>query len=130
MNTISDWMALIASAGILCLAVFQILLAVGRPYGAAAFGGTHTVLPPRLRLASAVSSVLFFGALVVVLVRAGLFGVAGKSTFVSVITWIFVAVFGLSAIANIASRSRWERYLMAPIAVVLATSCAVLSLLQ
>jgi hypothetical protein len=130
MNTLSDWLTLVASAGIACLALFQILVAAGRPYGAAAFGGTHTVLPQRLRLASAISSVVFIVALWFVLARRGPFGDAGKSTVVSVVIWVFVAVFGLSALANIGSRSRWERLLMAPLAVVLAACCAAFSLRQ
>jgi hypothetical protein len=130
MNSPSDWVTLVASIGIACLAVFQMLLAAGRPYGAAAFGGMNTVLSSRLRVASAISSALFCSALYVVLGEGGLFGAAGKSTFVNVATWIFVAIFGLSGIANIASRSRWERRLMAPLALLLAACCAVLALVK
>ncbi|MGA2969136.1 MAG: hypothetical protein ABSE75_04960 [Acidimicrobiales bacterium] len=119
-----------ASIGIISLAVFQMLLAAGLPYGAAAFGGTNTVLPSRLRLASAISAVLFWVALYVALAEGGLFGASGRSTFVRITIWIFVAIFGLSGIANIASRSRWERNLMAPVALVLATCFAVLALVQ
>ena len=130
MNSPSDWVALVASIGIVCLAVFQMLLAARLPYGAGAFGGTNTVLPSRLRVASAISSALFCGAFYVVLADGGLFGAAGESTFVSIATWIFVAIFGLSGIANIASRSRWERRLMAPLALLLAACCAVLALVK
>jgi hypothetical protein len=128
MDSISDWVALIASAGIACLAIFQILLAAGRPYGAAAFGGAITVLPPKLRWASGISSALFCGAFYIVLAEADLFGVARRTTFVDVATWIFVTIFGLSTIANISSHSRWERRLMAPIALVLTICCAALAL--
>ena len=134
MNSPSDWVTLVASIGIISLAVFQMLLAAGLPYGAAAFGGTNTVLPSRLRLASAISAVLFwvalYVALYVALAEGGLFGASGRSTFVRITVWIFVAIFGLSGIANIASRSRWERNLMAPVALVLATCFAVLALVQ
>jgi hypothetical protein len=130
MNSPSDWVTLVASIGIVCVAVFQMLLAAGLPYGAAAFGGNNTVLPPRLRTASAISSAMFWAALYVVLAEGGLFGVGGRSTFVRFTTWIFVAIFGLSGIANIASRSRWERHLMAPIALALATCLTVLALVN
>lgn len=40
------------------VAIFQILLAIGLPLGEAAWGGTHRVLPPHLRVASALSSLL------------------------------------------------------------------------
>lgn len=130
MNSLSDWVALVASVGIASLAIFQILLASGLPYGAAAFGGSNTVLPPRLRWSSGISSALFCGALYVVLAEADLFGVGGRTTLIRVAIWIFVAIFGLSAIANVASHSRWERRLMAPIALVLTACCAVLALVQ
>lgn len=130
MNSHSDWVALIASVGIVCLAVFQMLLAAGLPYGAAAYGGTNTVLPSRLRWGSGISSALFCGAFYVVLGEADLFGVAGRATFINVAIWIFVAIFGLSATANIASHSRWERRLMAPIALVLTACCTILAQLR
>lgn len=130
MNSPSDWVVLTASVGIVCLAMFQILLAAGFPYGAAAFGGANVVLPTRLRVASAISSVLFWGALYVVLAEGDLFGVDGRSTFLGFAAWFFVAIFGLSGIANIASRSQWERRLMAPLALVLAASYAFLDLVH
>jgi hypothetical protein len=43
-------------SGFVWLAVFQVLLALGLPLGAMAWGGTHRVLPGRLRVASVVSA--------------------------------------------------------------------------
>ena len=105
------------------MATFQILLALGLPLGHAAFGGTKAVLPAKLRAASAISALLFFAAFYVVLARGGLFGVAGESASVRIAIWAFAALFGLSTLANIASRSRWERFLMAPVALVLTACC-------
>lgn len=125
MDSLSDWATLVASICVVGLAVFQALLAAGFPYGAAAFGGGNTVLPTRQRIASAISSTLFCGALYVVLAEGGLFGVAGRTAFVRFATWIFVAIFALSGTANIASRSHWERYFMAPVAFLLTLCCVV-----
>jgi hypothetical protein len=36
------------------------------------------------------------------------------------VTWILVVLLPLSALGNIASQSGWERYLMAPLALILA----------
>jgi len=63
MNSLSDWAALIASVILVCLTVFQTLLAVGLPFGNAAFGGANAVLSTKLRLASAASSVVSLMAL-------------------------------------------------------------------
>lgn len=128
MNSLPDWVALVAALEVIGLATFQILFAFGLPLGDAAFGGTNAVLSTKLRYASASSAMLFVAALYVVLARGGLFGVVGKSTIVHVAIWLFAGVFGFSAVANTASHSRWERFLMAPIALVLAACCVVLAL--
>jgi hypothetical protein len=127
MNWLTDCAAIIASVIVACLAVFQILLAAGLPYGHAAYGGTISVLPTKLRLASAVSSLVFFVAFYVILARGGLLGGEQRFELVTVAMWIFVALFGVSALANIVSRSHWERYLMAPIGLVLAVCCVILA---
>ena len=54
------------------MATFQILLAVGLPFGHAAFGGANAVLSAKLRIASALSALVFCAALYIVLER-GLF---------------------------------------------------------
>jgi hypothetical protein len=123
-----DWVALVAAAGVAGMAIFQLFLAMGFPLGHAAFGGTNAVLPTRLRAASAMSALLFVAAFYVVLARGGLFGAARESVPVRIGIWVFAAIFGLSTIANIASRSRWERFLMAPVGLVLTACCAAVAL--
>jgi ABC-type maltose transport system permease subunit len=130
MDSFSDWVTLVASLCVVGMAVFQVLLAAGYPYGAAAFGGGTAVLPTRLRIASAISATLFCGALYVVLAEGGLFGAGGRTNFVHVATWIFVAIFALSGFANSASRSRWERHIMAPLALLLTSCCVLLALVR
>jgi hypothetical protein len=73
------------------------------------------------------SALLFFGAFYVVLSRGGLIGVASESAPVRIGIWVFAAIFGLSTLANTASRSRWERFLMAPIGLVLTACCVVVA---
>ena len=110
------------------MATLQILLAMGLPLGRAAFGGANAILPAKLRAASAMSALIFLAALYVVLARGGLLGVASESSPVRIGIWVLAAIFGLSTVANIASRSRWERFLMAPIGLVLTACCVVLAL--
>jgi len=110
------------------MGTFQILLALGLPLGHAAFGGTESVLPAKLRAASVISALLFFTAFYVVLARGGLFGLAGASTPVRIAIWVFAVIFGVSTLANIASRSRWERFLMAPVGLVLTACCVAVAL--
>jgi hypothetical protein len=102
------------------MSIFQLLLALGVPLGHAAFGGGSATLPDGLRVASAVSALLFLAAASVVLFRSGVGGTSSHSAFVRIGIWVFGLIFGVSALANVASSSQWERHLLAPIAVVLA----------
>lgn len=121
MNAPADLVAVVAAGGLAGMATFQILLAVGLPLGYAAFGGANAVLPAKLRPASAMCALVFFAAFYVVLARGGLVGVVSESAPVRIGIWVFAAIFGLSTVANTASRSRWERFLMAPIGLLLMT---------
>ena len=129
MSAASDWAALVGSLVAGALAIFQLLLASGRPLGRAAYGGKFSVLPTRLRIASGASACLFVVALFIVLARVGHVGDVGHSTFVLVGAWCFVVLFALSTLANLASPSRWEQRCMAPVAFVL-TSCFVVVALR
>ena len=110
------------------MAVFQILLAMGSPLGHAAFGGTHAVLPIRLRAASVISALLFVAAFYVVLARAEVIGLERESPPVRISIWVFTAILGISTLANVASRSRWERFLMAPAGLGLTLCCLAVAL--
>src|SRR4028118_1763804 len=70
--------AKVAAAGFGVVALFQLLLALGAPWGRAALGGYNEgTLPPELRVVSLVSMALFLGAGFVVLGRAGHWGARG-----------------------------------------------------
>src|ERR1019366_9600152 len=113
--------ALAASVGCSALFVFQVLLAVGAPLGRAAFGGASVVLPSPFRVASAVSAVLFLGAIWAALSAAEVVRVgAGVAAVARWVLWCYAGLFSLSALANLALMSLWERFLMTPVAVLLA----------
>ena len=126
MNSPSDWAALIAALVVGGLAIFQTMLAMGLPLGRAAFGGTQVILSARRRVLSSASALVFLAALYVILAR--LFGPLSKDSPLRVAIWIIVGIFALSALANAASRSRWERHLMAPVALVLTLACVTVAL--
>jgi hypothetical protein len=66
--------ALAAAAILAVLGVFQLALIAGAPLGRLAWGGQHEVLPPKLRLGSAVSIALYGFFAYIALARAGLVG--------------------------------------------------------
>jgi hypothetical protein len=112
--------ALIAAAGFVIIATFQAALALGAPFGEAAWGGRHVRLPGGLRAASAVAVGVWLLAAVVILARAGLEIVALPADVTTWGAWILVALLGVGAVVNFASSSRWERFGWGPLALFLA----------
>ncbi len=106
------------------LAVFQLALIFGAPIGRFAWGGQHRVLPMKLRIGSAVSIVIYAIIALLALDRAGLVDVVADVVS-TVAMWVVFAYFVLGIGMNAISRSKPERYTMAPVSLVLA----VLSLL-
>ena len=109
------------------LAVFQVGLAAGRPWGRLAWGGQHVVLPTRFRAGSAVS-ILIYGLIAVVFLSvAGLVSVL-PGGFVDVAIWVLVGYFALGVLLNGISRSPAERAVMTPSVLVLGACCLVVAL--
>ncbi|WP_233199710.1 hypothetical protein [Cryobacterium sp. N22] len=102
------------------LIVFQAALIAGAPLGHFAWGGQDRVLPIRKRLGSATSIGLYLIFAVLVLQRAGLADVIPWPGVVTVATWVLAGYFLLGIVLNAASRSRPERWTMAPLCAVLA----------
>ena len=120
--------AILAAIGFTALAIFQAALALGAPLGLAAWGGVDAKLRRGQRIASALSTAIFVLATLVILRRSGLRVSLVPFAFARWATIVLVGIMALSAIANIASKSRWERYLWAPTALALATFCLVVAL--
>jgi len=71
MNISTVHTSAVAAAGLTGIAVFQMALAFGAPLGRAAWGGTQTELPTRLRFSSAASAVFLSVGALIVLGRGG-----------------------------------------------------------
>ena len=117
----------VACAVLGALAVLQICVAAGAPWGRVVWGGQHRVLPRRLRVGSAVSVALYAGFAWVLLSRAGVLP-GGDSLVVRILTWVLFAYFVVGIGMNAISRSRAERLTMTPVCVVLAASALVVAL--
>jgi hypothetical protein len=115
-------------AGLLVpLAVLQVLVASGRPYGRLVWGGQHQVLPRSLRVGSAVSPLLYAGFAALLLSRSGVLP-GGETGPVVVGTWVLVAYLAVGVVVNGISRSRPERFVMTPLTLVLAGCALVVAL--
>lgn len=120
--------AVLAAAGFLVIAAFQVALALGAPLGHAAWGGQQARLPTRLRIGSVVAAAFWIIAALIVLGRAG-FEVSPSAEVVERWgTWILVGLLPVGALMNIASSSRWERYASGPLALILAVLTLVVAL--
>lgn len=120
--------AVLAGAILAGLAIFQAALIAGAPLGRMAWGGTHTVLPKKLRVASAVSIVLYALFAYTALAKADLAPALINDDVTSVSTWVLTAYFALGIVMNGISRSKPERLVMTPTVLVLAALFLVLSL--
>jgi hypothetical protein len=120
--------ATVAAVGFALVALFQLALALGAPWGKAAWGGAHQRLPMGLRMASGFAVVFWLVSGLMLLTRAGYepsllsFSVARWGT------WVLFGFLLLGTLMNLASRSRLERLIQAPIAAVLAILCLLVAL--
>ena len=121
--------AVVAAILIGVVIVFQVGLALGAPWGAAAWGGQNPGrLPGRLRIASLVASVLL--ALIAWVVAAAGNVVATSplpESWLIPATWFATGYFGLGVVVNLISRSRIER-LWSPVSLITAVCCAIVAI--
>jgi hypothetical protein len=111
--------AVVFCALMAALAAFQAALVAGAPLGHLAWGGQDRVLPGKKRVGSAVSIALYAAFALVVLSRAGLVAVLPEG-FAAVAIWVLALYFLLGIAMNAVSRSKPERWTMAPLCLALA----------
>jgi hypothetical protein len=98
------------AAGLATLGAFQVALAVGTPWGRAAYGGAHPgTLPSHLRAVSGVAAV-GYGTGAVLIVRG-----AGSARVRTRAFTTLSALMTVGTIANGASRSLVERIVWTPV---------------
>lgn len=113
-------LAALAGAVILALLiVFQCLLALGVPFGRAAWGGNHRVLPPRLRWGSVAAVPVLGIAAWAILARANLLAPGPDAMTARFSVWFFAGYFVLNTIGNLRSKSTLERNTMTPVSTLL-----------
>lgn len=113
------------------VAVFQLALALGVPWGAFAFGGRAVradgTLPAGYRAASAVTAVVLVFFAVVILGRGGVIGSSGDSTWVTVMSWVIVAFMAINTPMNLMGKHWVEKYLFGGITLVLVVLCSIVA---
>lgn len=119
--------AVLAAIGFAGIAVFQVALAAGAPWGHAAWGGANAHLSTAQRTASAAAVLFYAAAALIVLGREGIWRAGSMGTLFRWATWFLAAAMGIGAVLNFASQSRWENLLWGPTALLLAILCTVVA---
>lgn len=125
MISIIVWVIIIIS---ILMFIFQSALTLGAEWGNLAWGGNYKKLPPKLRIGSMISAFLFILSILVVLEKSNKFFTFDSQLVVDILIWVFAAIFGLSLIGNINSKSSKEKKVMTPVAMILFISFILLGI--
>jgi hypothetical protein len=119
--------AVLAAIGFASIALFELALVAGAPWGHAAWGGAHAHLSTALRIGSVGSFLVLLTAALIVLGRAGFWGPAKLAAFFYWGTWALAALSTIGALMNLASRSHYENAIFGPTALILAILCTIVA---
>lgn len=108
--------------------VLQLLLALGILPVTMAWGGTQTELTLGLRLASLATVIILALFAYVIRRRAGLIGDPPPSTLIKVLSWVITAFMVLNTLGNLVSQSTAETIVFAPLTILLAICCFIVSI--
>ncbi len=123
---IAGWLQIGALA---VVSLFQLALVLGAPMGEYAFGGQHSgKLPIRFRIGSLVSIGLYLGIAGHVAAQLGLVQKLLPDSLNTVANWAIVGLMLVSLVMNGISRSKKERDLWVPVALLLVASSFIVAL--
>jgi hypothetical protein len=117
-----ETLAIVSCVILLGLTLFQLALIFGAPIGKYSWGGAHTILPLNLRIGSAISILLYGIFAVIILNKAEIMMFSSDRTIANIGIWILAIYFCIGVVMNGISRSKPERNLMTPVALILAIS--------
>lgn len=120
--------AIIGISMLFTLSLFQIALIAGAPIARFAWGGSHDILPLKLRVSSGISILLYGLFFVFIVSKAGLIPIISHQVILDVGMWVITGYFILGVVLNALSRSKPERSVMTPVALCLAISYLVVAI--
>ncbi len=110
------------------LALFQLALAAGAPWGSLAMGGRFPGrFPPSMRVAAVVQVFIYVLMAAVVASRAGL-ALPEWGEVSRVAVWVVAGLMAVAVVLNVITPSKWERRIWAPVALGLVASSLVVAL--
>ena len=120
--------AIIFTGLIALLAIFQLALVFGAPLGRFAWGGQNDVLPTRLRRGSIFAILLYVAFSIILLSASGIITIAVLEPVGGLLCWMIVVYLSFGVVMNALSRSKPERFVMTPVAAILAACALVVAL--
>jgi hypothetical protein len=110
------------------VALFQLSLALGAPWGEYTMGGRFPgQLPPKMRIAALIQIIILFVLAWIVLLKSGLaFGQFYPIGKIGI--WFVVAFFVIGSILNLATPSKKERILWGPVNILLLVTSFTMAL--
>ena len=118
-------MAIIAAFLLIIAALVEVLLILGSPLGEFTMGGQYRVLPPAYRAIAAISIVVQLAAAAIVLQCGGYMDMWFSASVSRVICLVLAGYFVLNAFMNCFSKSKKEKFVMTPLAIIEAICFAV-----
>ncbi len=110
------------------LAIFQLTLVFGAPLGRFAWGGQNDVLPARLRRGSVIAVILYVAFSVILLTASGVISLPVLEPVAGLLCWMIVVYLSIGIVMNALSRSKPERFVMTPVAAILAILSLIVAL--
>lgn len=112
--------AIIGSILIIGVIVLYILLFLGFPYGEYAMGGSHKVYPPQKRVVLVIAIALQLVMILTLLQANLIIDLNISQSITKVLCYVFAVYLSLNVLANLASKSKKERLVMTPMALITA----------
>lgn len=111
------------------LVAFQLALAIGLPWGRAAYGGQYELLPDGLRVASGVAALVWSAVALIVLRRAGVVSFSLlPQNWLPAAVWVVVAILVLAVVMNAITTSAIERAIWLPVSALMLIGTLVVAL--
>lgn len=112
--------AIIGSAAFFSASLLYICLALGLPYGEFAMGGKYKVMPTNMRYVCALSVLIQWFAILILLQTAGLIPLLVSSEITRGICFFFAVYLSINVVMNAFSKSKKEKYIATPLSVITA----------
>lgn len=109
------------------LIIFQIALICGAPLGHFAWGGQDKVLPTKKRIGSVASIVIYLIMTAFVLSKAQVLSIVTNDAVLDAGLWIIFGYLVLGIVMNALSHSKPERFVMTPVAAILAVCVGIVA---